>query len=448
MGALDRRFEARIERQLEVRKQKGVPAGASPARANGATPGASPWAPGDRRAEIPPLGLREYWYPALPLRKVGRKPRFWTLLGDELVFFRDKAGAVVALSDVCPHRGASLSEGDCFYRGTVSCPYHGATFDRSGECVAFLTEGPDSTMVGKLRARTYPTQTLRDWVFIWMGDGEPAPIEQDLAPEMFEEGAEIHSTYTYWYTNWIVALENHGEAHNQFYVHRDSIKQLSGLSTGRTRTPLGPRVQFVNGRSVVSHHTGSKYYAKDGKVPHQMYYPGVDGVWPLHRYRQLWTWFFQRFDSGMKYGTVPEEWRLGHHLPCIARTGGMNTRYAIAVRPNLSRIVYFAVTRPRTNAERVRDRLRYRLLENPLEYNFSSQDNGVASPCRYWTAEYLSPTDAQVVALRKLVLEHSRDALRRAPRPNGQDGAPPAPPDAQPDNGHKRAPAPPEVVTT
>ncbi len=179
MGAYLRFSERRIEKALERDKTKGMRERPLwEAAPDGSYQGLDPTK--DRRALIPPLGLREYWYPALPDRKVGRKPVFWVMLGDELVFFRDKQGQVAALSDVCPHRGASLSEGDCFYRGFVSCPYHGATLDGSGDCVAFITEGPDSKMVGNLHARVYPTRTLRGWVFVWMGEGEPAPIEEDV----------------------------------------------------------------------------------------------------------------------------------------------------------------------------------------------------------------------------------------------------------------------------
>src|SRR5436309_2803888 len=177
MGAYLRFFEKRIERELEQNKSKGVwegPTDGQLARSNGTSAGLDTVK--DRRALIPPLGLREYWYPALPANKVGKKPIYWVMLGDELVFFRDTQGQVAALSDVCPHRGASLAEGDCFYHGFVSCPYHGATFDGKGDCVAFITEGPDSRMVGNLRVRRYPTRELRGWVFVWMGEGEPAPI--------------------------------------------------------------------------------------------------------------------------------------------------------------------------------------------------------------------------------------------------------------------------------
>ena len=104
-----------------------------------------PHDPDDRRSLIPAQGLREYRYPALPARAVGwRRPVGLRLLGTDLVFFRDTHGEVQALWDYCPHRGVYLSLGKCVWRGYLSCPYHGATFNGTGECVEFITEGPGS----------------------------------------------------------------------------------------------------------------------------------------------------------------------------------------------------------------------------------------------------------------------------------------------------------------
>ena len=47
----------------------------------------------DWRQQIPAEGLREYWYPAVLAKKVGtRRPLGVRLLGEDLVFFRDRAG--------------------------------------------------------------------------------------------------------------------------------------------------------------------------------------------------------------------------------------------------------------------------------------------------------------------------------------------------------------------
>ncbi len=423
MGAILRRYENRIERELRDGKSRGIRVAPTTGSSNGNGSHSGPSLE-DSRASIPPLGLREYWYPALAAKKVRRKPLYWNMLGDDLTFFRDKQGEVVAISDICPHRGASLSEGDCFYKGFLSCPYHGATFDGNGECVAFIPEGPDSKMVGNLRIRSYPTKTLREWVFVWMGEGEPAPIEEDVPPEFFEEGNVVISSYTYWPINWLIAIENHSDSHNALYLHRNSIKQFLGLSAGRTRTPLGAQGKIVNGRGLITTHANAKYYAKNGKVPYQMYYPGVDGVWPQNRWRLLWQWFFKLLSGPKKEGKYfdgYEEWGQGHHLPGVVRTGGGSTRYSIAAGPNLSRILYFYFPRAGNEVTRTLQRMFYYFIYDPLEYNFSSQDGWGTSSCRYWTPEHLSSTDSQILVLRKLISEVSRDAQLRKAGPAHRD---------------------------
>src|SRR5687767_15028514 len=86
---------------------------------------------GDIRHLVPKLGLREYWYPLCGTKRVKKsKPTKIRMLGEDLCVFRGKGkDEFVALNDICPHRGARLSEGDCHYEGTVACPYHGWVFD-------------------------------------------------------------------------------------------------------------------------------------------------------------------------------------------------------------------------------------------------------------------------------------------------------------------------------
>src|SRR5438270_6398717 len=187
--------------------------------------GAIPKLSGDIRPLIPKLGLRNYWYPAIADAKVGRRrPTKVALLGEEICFFRGATGSGAAIQDVCPERGARLSEGDCHYRGTVACPYHGWVFDESGKNVAVLSEGPDSGVCGKpgTEAKIYPTRTLKGLVFVWIGDGDPAPIEEDVPEEFFDDRALVQVGLVYWKCNWEVALENSMDSHVN-YVHRNAL---------------------------------------------------------------------------------------------------------------------------------------------------------------------------------------------------------------------------------
>ena len=168
--------------------------------------------PDDRRSQIPALGLREYWYPALPAKAVGwRKPVGLRLLGTDLMFFREQARRGAGALGLLPPPRRLLSLGDCFWKGYLSCPYHGATFDGNGECVEFITEGPDSKMVGRLKARKFPTRTLKGIVFVWMGEGEPAPSRRTCHRSSSKRTSApccSITTSSYWHCNWMIALEN------------------------------------------------------------------------------------------------------------------------------------------------------------------------------------------------------------------------------------------------
>lgn len=396
--------------------------------------------PKDRRSRIPPTGYREYWYPALPAKDVkSNKPSVLRMLGTDVVFFRDKNNEVQALLDWCPHRSVYLSMGRCYYKGFVTCPYHGATFDGDGNCVAFLTEGPDSKMVGApgMKARKFPTVTIKGLVFVWMGDGEPVAPEEDIPPEMFEEHNIHRPSFTMFDCNWVLVLENTWDAHNAFMVHRNALRILGSRLGGRPRTPLGYRVNIVNNKNVHYRSGGGKvatekYYADDnGNVPYQMYYPGVDGVWPLHRWRLLWTWFFDwraRRRGQMAGRTRPtqdetpdvNEWN-GTRLPGMSRTGGNNkyfrsTRWAVPVEDNLTRMVYLNVERYDKQPSAVRrlwSSVTWPYRNWMLNFNFRNQDYDAEKYVQYSFPEYLSSTDSVVVAMRRLFVEHARDVQRR-----------------------------------
>ena len=399
--------------------------------------------PRDRRSRIPPTGFREYWYPALPAKDVKRdKPEVLRMLGTDVVFFRDKQGEVQALLDWCPHRAVYLSMGRCYFEGFVTCPYHGATFDGDGNCVAFLTEGPDSKMVGapEMKARKFPTVTIKGMVFVWMGDGEPVAPEEDIPPEMFEEHNIFRPAFTMFDCNWVLVLENTMDAHNAFMVHRNSLRILKSRLGGRPRTPLGYRVNIVNNKNVHYRPTNGKihvekyYEEEDGKVPYQMYYPGVDGVWPLHRWRLMWTWIWDRKarKRGQAAGRLqPEqadspdvnEWN-GTRLPGMSRTGGnarffRSTRWAVPVEDNLTRMVYLNVERyskPPSLLRRLWSNASWPYRNWELNFNFRNQDYDAEKYVQYAFPEYLSSTDSVVVAMRRLFVEHARDVQRRRER--------------------------------
>src|SRR5262244_3100953 len=76
-------------------------------------------------------------------------PRRVTILGEELVVFRDLSGRIGLLELHCPHRGTSLEFGLLSERG-VRCCYPGWLFDVDGAILETPGEPSESTFKDRL----------------------------------------------------------------------------------------------------------------------------------------------------------------------------------------------------------------------------------------------------------------------------------------------------------
>src|SRR5438094_2293846 len=89
--------------------------------------------------------LRRYWWPvgfSEQVKAIGRPTRV-RLLCEDLVLFRDGAGATGLLGLHCSHRSTSLEYGRIEEPG-VRCAYHGWMYDVNGRCVEQPQEPADS----------------------------------------------------------------------------------------------------------------------------------------------------------------------------------------------------------------------------------------------------------------------------------------------------------------
>ena len=125
-----------------------------------------PWRPYLEAA----LGFRNHWYPACFSPEVADGGFLAVALLGEPVLLKRIAGQVHAVEDRCAHRGVALSaRTECFSANTVSCWYHGFTYDmRDGKLVAIITD-PDSPLIGKLALKTYPVEERQNVVFVYIG---------------------------------------------------------------------------------------------------------------------------------------------------------------------------------------------------------------------------------------------------------------------------------------
>jgi nitrite reductase/ring-hydroxylating ferredoxin subunit len=81
--------------------------------------------------------------------------RLAEIAGEEIALFNYN-GEYYAISDMCPHRGASLAEG-FLDGGKVFCPWHCFDFNlKTGECA----------MVPSLRVRTYEVKIVGEDILV------------------------------------------------------------------------------------------------------------------------------------------------------------------------------------------------------------------------------------------------------------------------------------------
>lgn len=115
--------------------------------------------------------LRNCWYVAGWSKDYEHSLKAQTLLGENIVFYRQADGKPAALEDACPHRKLPLSMGQ-LEGDNVVCGYHGLTFDCTGRC----TDSPTQRGMTPRRAvvRSYPVVDRYRLLWIWMGDPEKA----------------------------------------------------------------------------------------------------------------------------------------------------------------------------------------------------------------------------------------------------------------------------------
>ena len=114
--------------------------------------------------------LTNLWYVAEWSKAVKDKPVRVKLLGQNFVLFRDKAGKVNCLSDVCIHRGGSLSKGWTTKRDCVACPYHGWEFDGEGKVQFIPSRGEGAPIPERARIDAYPTEERYGMIWVFLGD--------------------------------------------------------------------------------------------------------------------------------------------------------------------------------------------------------------------------------------------------------------------------------------
>lgn len=122
------------------------------------------------------------WYVAGFSKDLSNAPIKVTMLGADLVLFRETDGTAVCISNVCPHRGSSLAEGVLYKDGTLACPFHGFRFNGHGACTLIPSRRDHDAQVVAPGIRTDAYATVEKYGLIWVCLGD----DPDAASPIFD----------------------------------------------------------------------------------------------------------------------------------------------------------------------------------------------------------------------------------------------------------------------
>jgi phenylpropionate dioxygenase-like ring-hydroxylating dioxygenase large terminal subunit len=188
--------------------------------------------------------MRRFWQPVCYADDLKDVPQPITLLGEELVVFRNLSGAVGLLHRHCPHRGTSLEFGLIDPNG-IRCCYHGWLFAVDGTILETPGEPAESTLKDRLCHGAYRTHEAHGIVFAYLGPPDRQPPFPTYDTFVRRGYRAIPGRKYVYPCNWLQIMENAMDpAHTAFLhtivsgsVFTDEFGVLPELDF--TETPVG-----------------------------------------------------------------------------------------------------------------------------------------------------------------------------------------------------------------
>lgn len=160
-----------------------------------------------------------------------------TVLGFDLVVWRDNEGQWRCFRDACPHRAAPLSEGTIHPTKGLQCAYHGFCFSGSGKCTDIPQSEGGAALQSALSsprscATTYPTTIKHGLLWVWLESGEAAARAAAATP--LPEMPKTDAAGVEWFqvSNWyiremdvdyVALMENSADPSHVHWTHAGAI---------------------------------------------------------------------------------------------------------------------------------------------------------------------------------------------------------------------------------
>ncbi len=184
--------------------------------------------------------IRNQWYVVLNSSEL-RKGKLLgvTRLGEKLVFWRDRNGAIGCISDKCIHRGASLCKGRLLSNNKLQCPFHGFEYDATGKVTKIPAQGKNTPVAERFKVHAYPVKDTHGFIWLWWGEPQeeypPIPFFEDI-----DDKFKYDTFVDHWPVHYSRAIENQLDVLHLPFVHYNTIGR------GCKTIADGPIVKWVN----------------------------------------------------------------------------------------------------------------------------------------------------------------------------------------------------------
>lgn len=246
---------------------------------------------------------------------------------DSILVMRGKDDVLRAFMNVCRHRAAKLLDGSGNCRARITCPYHGWSYDLSGELKGIPAE---KTFPGvekeKLGLKEIEFEILSGLVFARVIPGGPT------LRESFGDMADILASYRLeemvpagkpwiesWDCNWKIAVDNNLENYHITIGHPGLNRMLDSDLTG-----------VINEHGVAYSKSVLKGIPSANRAERMYQHLAKDAFQDLPEdARKTWTFFSLAPNIGLDI--YPDSFDIFQILPMTGETCVM--RYPIYVRP-------------------------------------------------------------------------------------------------------------------
>lgn len=172
-----------------------------------------------------PMGdlLRHYWYPVAFVRELDEWPiKKVRLLGEDLALWKRPDGGYGIITELCPHRRASMVYGVVEEEG-LRCGYHGWLFDETGQCLDQPAEREDGQFADRVQTQAGRAEALGGMVWAYIG---PGPVPELPRFDVYVDEGFKDVGHTVLPCNWLQIMENSVDPHHVEWLHGRYFKFL------------------------------------------------------------------------------------------------------------------------------------------------------------------------------------------------------------------------------